>query len=252
MPLYKFSSYFANINASALANNSSSNPIVEKYYTSFESRLEYRFLFENACYCSIWKHGTIWPFPISKAQHAIKKKLYSRLGLGNNSKVLDASAGLGVIAIYIAKRGLEIVGINLTPMHIANAAYNVKIYKKVLIELEDYYNLSRFNNNFFDEIYIMETFVYANNSNKVLQNFSQVLKHNSVVVLYKADFQQNLNILQQVLHLFYCQNVLKKGFYEKMLENVEFSEITVKDLTNNVFPLWRLFEILKAVLYNFL
>lgn len=64
-----------------------------EYYTSLESRLGYWLLLGNARHCGFWESGTMWPFPISKAQRAMEEKLYMRLDLVDGSKVLDAGAG---------------------------------------------------------------------------------------------------------------------------------------------------------------
>ena len=196
----------------------------------------------------------MWPFPISKAQRAMEEKLYLRLGLTNGSKVLDAGAGSGIVATYMAERGLQVKAIDLTPVHVAEAKRNVEIRGldgQISVELGDYHDLSTLDDSSFDGIYTMETFVHADDPRKVLQNFRRLLKPGGVLVLHEADFHWDSDVLQRVLCLSHCQNTLKEGSYEEMLEEAGFEETVVEDLTDNVLPLWRLFGILGAVPYDF-
>ena len=116
----------------------------------------------------------------------------------------------------------------------------------------DYHDLADFDDSSFDGIYTMETFVHADDPQRVLQNFKRLLKPGGVLVLHEADFHSDFPTLQEVLRLSHCQNTLEKGAYEKMLEQVGFKDITVEELTDNVLPLWRLFGILGAVPHDIL
>lgn len=86
-----------------LATKGNAGPSVEEYYSSVESRLGYFLILGNARHCGLWEPGTLWPFPISRVQRAMEEKLYQRLTLGEGSKVLDAGAGSGVVASYMAE-----------------------------------------------------------------------------------------------------------------------------------------------------
>ncbi|KAF1999698.1 hypothetical protein P154DRAFT_436510, partial [Amniculicola lignicola CBS 123094] len=66
---------------------------------------------------------------------------------------------------------------------------------KVIINYRDFYNLSIFPTILFNRIYIIETFVYTNNPNKVLKNFYYLLKPSGILILYKVDFSYNLDKL---------------------------------------------------------
>lgn len=242
--------------AAALANKGAARPSVEEYYSSLESRLGYFLILGNARHCGLWKAGTLWPFPISKAQRAMEEKLYQRLNLSKGSKVLDAGAGSGVVASYMAeKHGLHVTGIDVTPVHVQDAQKVIKsrsLQEQVTVQMGDYHDLSTFGDTSFDGIYTMETFVHADDPIKVLSNFHRLLKPNGVLVLHEADFHWDSELLQEVLRLSHCENTLKDGSYEEMLVKTGFKDITVEDLTDNVLPLWRLFGIIGAVPYDVL
>nr|POF13868.1 glycine/sarcosine/dimethylglycine n-methyltransferase [Quercus suber] len=241
--------------AAAVANSGTENPSVEEYYTSLESRLGYWFLLGNARHCGLWDSGDAWPFPISKAQRAMEEKLYTRLGLPQDARVLDAGAGSGIVASYMAEHGLRVEAIDLTPTHVEQAKANIKkrgLSDRVTVQRGNYHDLAVFQDVSFDGVYTMETFVHADEPKQVLQNFYRLLKPGGVLVLHEADFHSNSSTLQEVLRLSHCQNTLEEGAYKKMLEAVGFEDVTVEDLTDNVLPLWRVFGVLGGVPYDIL
>jgi sterol 24-C-methyltransferase len=250
-----FTAVFAMLTTSIalLRNHSSDNPTVQEYYSSLESRLGYRLLLGNSRHCGLYPNGTISPFPISKAHRAMEEKLYNRLALKPGAKVLDAGAGSGYVAMYMARKGLNVHAIDITPIHVADAIRNVKangLEDNISVSFEDYHNLTSFVDNSFDGIYTMETFVHADDPVKVLQNFYRLLKPGGVLVLHEADFSRNSDTLQEVLRLSHCQNTLERGGYEKLLKQTGFTAYDLEDLTDNVLPLWRFFGVVGYVPYR--
>lgn len=212
-------------------------------------------LLGNARHCGFWEPGVIWPFPISQAQRVMEKKVYDRLSLSNGSTVLDAGAGSGIVASYMAQQGLLVQGVDITPMHVADAQRNIKkrgLEGKVTIRLGDYHDLGDFESGSVDGTYTMETFVHADEPRKVLENFFRLLRPGGVLVLNEADFAWDSELLQEVLRLSHCQNTLKEGAYEELLLASGFVDITVEDYTDNVLPLWRLFGVIGTVPYEIL
>lgn len=135
----------------------------------------------------------------------MEKKLYDRLSLSNGSKVLDAGAGSGIVASYMAQHGLLVKGVDITPLHVADAQRNIKkrgLQGKVSVRLGDYHDLQDFEDDSMDGIYTMETFVHADDPLKVLQNFYRLLRPGGVLVLNEADFEWDSELLQQVLRQF--------------------------------------------------
>ena len=183
----------------------------------------------------------------------MEEKLYTRLDLSEGSRVLDAGAGSGIVASYMAERGLRVDGIDLTPLHVEEAQSTIKdrhLEEKVSVKLGDYHDLSSFEDDALDGVYTMETFVHADDPVKVLQNFYRVLKSGGVLVMHEGDYNHHSALLEDVLRLSHCQNTLKEGSYEDMLKQTGFQNITVDDLSDNVLPLWRLFGWLGAVPYD--
>jgi sterol 24-C-methyltransferase len=75
----------------------------------------------NARRCGYWEKGTLWPLPIGPALRRMERKLYDRLGLQEGARVLDAGAGSGFVASYMAEHGLRVHGVDLTPLHVDQA-----------------------------------------------------------------------------------------------------------------------------------
>jgi sterol 24-C-methyltransferase len=183
----------------------------------------------------------------------MEDKLYMRLGLKPGGRVLDAGAGSGYVAITMAKHGLNVQAIDITPHHVADAQNNVKKYglqDKIKVDYANYHDLSAFTDASFDGIYTMETFVHADDPIKVLNNFMRLLKPGGVLVLHEADFSRNSDRLQDVLRLSHCQNTLLEGGYEELLKNAGFGDFSLEDLTDEVLPMWRLFGVLGYMPYQ--
>ena len=226
---------------------------MQEYYTSLESRLGYWILLGNARHCGLWEPNTYWPFPLSRAQRAMEEKLYHRLGLDKGSNVFDAGAGSGLVAAYMAEHGLNVAAVDITPTHVEQAKRNVVargLDNQVTIELGDYHNLSKYRDESFDGVYTMETFVHADEPQKVLDNFIRLLKPGGVLVLHEADFHWDSPVLREVLRLSHCENTLEEGAYEKMLQMAGFVDIDIEDLSERVLPMWRLFGILGFLPYE--
>ncbi|KAK4543014.1 hypothetical protein LTR36_006012 [Oleoguttula mirabilis] len=208
----------------AIANSGSDNPTVVEYYTSLESRLGYGLFLGN---------------------RVMEEKLYMRLGLESGSTVMDAGAGSGLVAAFMAERGLKVGAVDLTPMHVKDAKCIIKtrgLEGQVSVKLGDYHDLVDFEDGSLDGVYTMETFVHADDPLQVLRNFMHILKPGGVLVVHEADWRSDSTTLQE--------NTMKEGSYEEMLRHTGFADIDVDDMTDNVLPLWRLFGVVGAVPYE--
>lgn len=183
----------------------------------------------------------------------MEEKLYTRLDLKPGSKVMDAGAGSGYVAMYMARKGFNVQAIDITPHHLDDARKNVKkngLDNKIAVDYADYHNLTMFQDASFDGIYTMETFVHADDPAKVLRNFHRLLKPSGVIVLHEADFSRNSKVLRDVLRLSHCQNTLEEGGYEQLVANAGFQDYSLEDLTDEVLPLWRLFGVVGYAPYQ--
>ncbi|KAF1956463.1 S-adenosyl-L-methionine-dependent methyltransferase [Byssothecium circinans] len=243
----------ASILVGFIASGDGPDPSVEAYFGSLESRLGYWLLLGNTRHCGLYAKGQLSPFPISTAQRAMEEKIYTGLGLKPGARVLDAGAGSGYVAMTMAKHGLNVQAIDITPHHLADARKNVQKYglqDKISVDYGNYHDLSAFPDASFDGIYTMEAFVHADDPIKVLNNFKRLLKPGGVLVLHEAGVKHNSERLQNLLRLSHCPNTLQEGGYEELLQKTGFKDMTLEDLTEEVLPMWRLFGILGYVPYQ--
>lgn len=181
--------------------------------------------------------------------------VYTKLSLSPGSRVLDAGAGSGYVAMHMAEKGLMVQAIDITPLHLQDARRNIQkrgLEGKVSVSWGDFHDLAEFSNGSFDGIYTMETFVHAEDPVKVLQNFFRLLRPGGVLVHNEADFSHNSTLLQDVLRLSHCQNTQEQGALTALLEQVGFQDIELEDLSDEVLPLWRLFAFIGYVPYKIL
>ncbi|KAM5453043.1 hypothetical protein McanMca71_007774 [Microsporum canis] len=235
------------------ANPGSEAPSVEEYYGSLESRAGYWFFFRNTRHCGLYEKGTIWPFPIHEAQRRMEEKVYNKLNLKPGARVLDAGAGSGFVAMYMAKKGLNVDAIDLLPFHVEDAKQNVKQYDledKVAVSLADYHNLTQFADNSFDGVYTMETFVHADDNMRVLQNFYRILKPGGVLVHHENDIIHDSEGVQDTSRLWHTPSTLKRGELSRLLGATGFKDIDLEDLTEEILPLWRLLGFIGFLPYH--
>jgi sterol 24-C-methyltransferase len=183
----------------------------------------------------------------------MEAKLHSRLGLPSGSRVLDAGAGSGYVAMYMARQGMEVQAIDITPHHLADARKNVKrngLERSIAVDFGDYHDLSSFPDAAFDGVYTMETFVHADDAAKVLRNFYRLLRPGGVLVMHEADFNQDSELFDDVRRLSHCQNTLEEGAYERLLKEAGFTDVSIEDLSDEVLPLWRFFGIIGYIPYQ--
>ncbi|OCL15074.1 S-adenosyl-L-methionine-dependent methyltransferase [Glonium stellatum] len=217
-----------------MANDGSQNPSVHTYYCNLESRIGYWLFLGNTRHCGLYEKGRIWPFPISKAQRRTEEKLFNRLGLEPGSEVLDAGIGSEYVAMYMAEKGLYVDGVDIIPSHVEDAKRNIKAHgleDKISIRLGDYQNLIDFPDGSFDGIYTMETFVHADDPVKAIQGFYRLLRPGGALVHHEADIHSESEVIQDVLRLSHCLNVLEEGTLRQTLEDVGFKDVNLEDLT---------------------
>ena len=208
-----------------------------------------------------YKTDTYWPFPITKALRAMEDHLFETLGLEKGAQVLDAGCGVGHVAIHLAQKGLRVQGIDVVDRHIQKAQQNIKaadLDNVVAVRMMDYHHLNGFEDEIFDGIYTMETFVHATHPETALAEFFRVLKPGGVTALYEYD-HSNLDYAPS--HVRESMNQINKyasmpanarfeqGVLQKMLIEAGYVDIVVKDLSTNVTPMLRLFFVLAYIPY---
>ncbi|GIK05231.1 hypothetical protein Aspvir_009335 [Aspergillus viridinutans] len=238
-----------------------SNPQLQSYYQSLESRIGYRLLLGGTRHFGFYENDTWWPFPISKALRAMEDKLAASLNLSPGAYVLDAGCGVGHVAITLAtKYGFRIQGIDIIQHHLDKARRNIArsglSEGQVAVRKMDYHHLEKFGDQTFDGIYTMETFVHATDPEAVLAEFFRVLRPGGHLSLFEYDHVLGDDSPEEMARFMRKINEIAAmptnsrshpGVFQQMIEDAGFTNVVVRDYSDNIRPMTRLFYLLAYI-----
>jgi len=75
----------------------------------------------------------------------------------------------------------------------------------VIVTKGDFQDITAFENESFDGIYVIEAFAHADNSDKALREFYRLLKPGGALVLHHVDFKKSNDSLQEIFQLSLSQ-----------------------------------------------
>ncbi|KAI0836606.1 S-adenosyl-L-methionine-dependent methyltransferase [Hypoxylon sp. FL0890] len=239
------------------------NPQLQSYYYSIESRLGYRLLLGGTRHFGYWDHDTYWPFPLSKGLRNMEDKLAEALALPPGSQVLDAGCGVGHVALRMARtHGLRVEGIDIVDHHVAKAQRNFQLSGlpegTIRARKMDYHHLESFTAQSFDGVYTMETFVHATEPEAVLSNFYRILRPGGRLVMFEYDHNTLEGSPHDIAASMMKVNkyaamptnaISHPGVFKQMLEDSGFKDIVVRDYSDNIRPMTRIFFLLAIIPY---
>ncbi|MCJ1320600.1 hypothetical protein MMC15_005940 [Xylographa vitiligo] len=244
------------------------NPSLQSYYAAFESRIGYHLILGGTRHFGYYQPGTIWPFPISSALRRMEDHLFDSLQLNSGAKVLDAGCGLGHVAIHMARKGLFVDGIDVVTNHVQWAQQEIRaqgLDNAVNVRLMDYHHLDAFDDASFEGVYTMETFVHATDPKKALGEFYRVMKPGGTIALYEYDHcnldhagkdlpKGLVESMQQINKRasMPSNEAFAEGVLERMMEDQGFQNVMLRDLSQNIKPMLRLFFLLAYIPYFFI
>ncbi|KAK9313234.1 S-adenosyl-L-methionine-dependent methyltransferase [Lipomyces starkeyi] len=240
------------------------NRLLQDYYASLESRIGYRLMLGDTRHYGYYDVDTYWPFPISKALRAMEDHLFNTLGLEIGANVLDAGCGVGHVAIHLAGRGLRLQAIDVVGRHVQKAQRNVKaqgLEGAVTVRKMDYHHLDGFADESFDGVYTMETLVHATDPEAAAREFFRVLKPGGSIAMYEYEHgdlnaaRSDLKVSIEKVNKYAAMpgyDRFDQGVVQRILQDVGFQEVVVKDLTTNVTPMLRLFFVIAYIPYLFI
>ncbi|KAL7623330.1 hypothetical protein AAE478_007011 [Parahypoxylon ruwenzoriense] len=241
-----------------------SNPELQAYYHSLESRLGYRLLLGGTRHFGYWKRDTYWPFPLSKSLRAMEDKLAEAMALPPGSRVLDAGCGVGHVALRMAEtHRLRVEAIDVVDHHVRKAQRNVERSGLpegvVRVRRMDYHHLESLADESFDGVYTMETFVHATDPQAVLASFYRILRpggrlvqfeydHNTVDATTPQDIASSMVEVNKYAAMP-TNAISYPGVFKTMLEDAGFEDIVVRDYSENIRPMTRIFFLLAIIPY---
>ncbi|KAI0515449.1 S-adenosyl-L-methionine-dependent methyltransferase [Xylaria bambusicola] len=238
-----------------------SNPKLQAYYYSLESRIGYRLLLGGTRHFGYYEEDTYWPFPLSRGLRRMEDKLADVLALPPGSQVLDAGCGVGHVALRMAQTyKLRVEAIDVVDHHVYKAARNFKQAGlpsgQLRVRKMDYHNLESFSSESFDGIYTMETFVHATDPKAVLEGFYRLLRPGGRLVQFEYDHNTRENSPQDMAYSMDQVNdyaamptnaISHPGVFKRMLEEAGFEDVVVRDYSKNIIPMTRFFFLLAWV-----
>ena len=239
------------------------NPSLQGYYAAFESRIGYRLFLGGTRHFGYYQPGTKWPFPIPGALRRMEDHLFDSLELQPHAKVLDAGCGVGHVAMHLARKGLSVLGIDVISNHLTWARQEIRangLEKDVAVRLMDYQHLDGLADASFDGVYTMETLVHAMYPEQALAEFFRVIKPGGSLALYEYDhpdfFTKDIpedlrtSMIQVNTRASMPANVVfVQGELQLMLERQGFQDVVVRDLSENIKPMARLFFLVGYIPY---
>ncbi|OKL62522.1 hypothetical protein UA08_02930 [Talaromyces atroroseus] len=251
-----------------MASDTDQEPLVningqlQSYYHSFESRIGYRLVLGGTRHFGYYEYDTWWPFPINRALRAMEDKMAESLSLPSGAYVLDAGCGVGHVAMHLAgKYGFKVQGIDVVQHHLDKANRNLARSSlpknQVNVRKMDYHHLESFGSDTFDGVYTMETFVHATDPEAVLAGFFRILRPGGRISLFEYDHDELTDDTPEPLvrsmreiNKFAAMptNTLSNpGVFKQMLEDAGFAEVVVRDYSERIKPMARLFYLLAYI-----
>ncbi|KAK8199817.1 S-adenosyl-L-methionine-dependent methyltransferase [Phyllosticta capitalensis] len=269
LPLSTFGprSHFISDPSNNMAAESELQPIInnnlqlQSYYHSLESRIGYRLLLGGTRHFGYYEHDTKWPFPLARSLRAMEDRMAESLDLKPEAKVLDAGCGVGHVAIHLAKHhGYRVQGIDIVDHHLKKAKRNISrsglSEEQVKVRKMDYHHLESLGDESFDGVYTSETFVHATDPHAVLAGFYRVLRPGGRLSLFEYDHEfiedspEAMAASMRKINEFSAMptNALSHpGVFEEMLEDAGFTNVVVRDYSENIKPMTRLFYLIAYV-----
>lgn len=204
--------------------------------------------FRGTCHFGYTPQGQ--RFKLESDLHSMETLLGQKLAVPSGSVVLDAGCGYGRVATTLAsEHGFNVIGIDLIPERLKEAsryANTQGVSTRVKLLNGNYCTLP-FKDSTFSAVFTMETLVHADPLEAALGEFWRVLKPGGRLVLFEYSVPDRASVdpLRQRL----AENIARRtgmasierfthGGFPAILHGVHFEDVTVEDISRNVWPTW--------------
>ncbi|TLD17442.1 uncharacterized protein PgNI_00028 [Pyricularia grisea] len=242
------------------------NPALESYYQSLESRIGYKLVLGGSRHYEFYENGQSFPFPIGRALRRMEQKLFEALQLPEGSRVIDAGCGVAHVASYMGKKGLHITAFDVIDHHVSKARRNITKARlpegQLTVQRMDYHHIETIPSASHDRLYTIETFLHSTDPEAVLAGVYRVLKPGGRIALfeYKHDLDDpdappgslasDLKEVNKWAAMPTCQRS-NTGLFEDIIREAGFENVEVRDYSEYIRPMLRLFYYMAIMPYFF-
>lgn len=197
----------------------------------------------------------------------MEDQLISWLALPAGSRILEAGCGVGHVALYLAKHGMRVTGIDIIDHHVEQArrsAQKAKLPKdQMVIEKMDFERLESIPSASHDGAFTMQSLGHAFSAEKALAGFFRILKPGGRFVLVEVERRPNAEEDKKNPRLTEQLSMINvgtgmptnershDGFYKGLLEGAGFVDVESRDISDNILPVVRMFYVVLIVPYLF-
>ena len=233
---------------------------VIRYYNKMESRLGYEVFLHGTKHFGLYRPGdSAWNW--AAALRRMEDRLAQELALPRGSLVLDAGCGVGDVADHLAgEYGLKVTGIDILDFNIKLAKQ--RAVRRDLQGMVSFQNMSyadlRFADQSFDGVYTVETLVHAADADAVLEAFHRVLRSDGRLVMLEYSHTSESSLPKRASDAFRKVNEVaampsfqrfEHGLLEQLIQKAGFSSVTVQDITRQMLPMVKCFDLLARLPY---
>lgn len=160
--------------------------------------------------------------------------------------ILEIACGRAANLIYLAKGfpKVNLFGIDLSQGQLDYTYQKVKKYNNLKVEEGDYHNLTRFNNETFNIVFIIEALCYSTNKKQVLKGVKRILKPNGLFIIIDGYWRESKNpiiknekIIKRLAELGMALDKFEKySQIKKYATEINFKTIEEQNLIQFLLP----------------
>lgn len=238
-------------------NIKTSNEYTQKYYKI--NKISYSLLHTKTdlMYMGVSRNGIYKEEDLLEAAKTVEKQLKNL----NGDRVLELATGRGANSFYLAQKfpAVKFYGLDISKGQLDFAFRKAKRVGNYFPGFGDYHDLSKFESEKFDIVFVVEALCYSMNKDKVLAEVYRVLKKNGVFIIF--DGYSNKKTDQLSSDEIIASRLTEKGMavekfesYDSLINKVKENKFKIEfeeNVSRFVIPTMDRFEKKAALFFKF-